>query len=127
MKKRVLVIDDHPEIREMYEDVLTAHNYDVRTAEDGLVGAQIAVEYVPDIILLDIMMPKMDGFTLLTSLKNNKGCTAKIIVISNLDSVEDEKKAIEAGAIKYLRKSSYTPDQVVAEIERILSDDVSST
>jgi DNA-binding response OmpR family regulator len=121
MKKRVLVIDDHPEIREMYEDVLTAHNYEVRTAEDGLIGAQIAAEYEPDVILLDIMMPKMDGFTLLTSLKNSN-CTAKIIVISNLDSADDEKKAIDAGAVTYLRKSSYTPDQVVVEIERILAN-----
>lgn len=121
MNKKVLIIDDHAEIREMYESVLTTKGYDVRTEENGLTGAMQVIEFKPDVILLDIMMPQMDGFAVLDALKNNQMITSKIIVISNLENKQDEDRALSSGADKFLRKSAYTPEQITEEIEKILA------
>lgn len=116
MQKSILIIDDHADIREMYSSVLTTKGYTVCSEEDGLNGVKRAVECKPDIILLDIMMPKMDGFTVLDTLKNNPQITGKIIVISNLENAGDVEHALSSGAYKFLRKSEYTPEQIAEEI-----------
>ncbi len=121
MKAKILIIDDHPEILNMYSDVLIAQNYDVRTAQDGLEGVKLATEYQPDVILLDIMMPKMDGFAVLTSLRNGGKMCCNIIVLSNLDNDADKKHALDAGATMFLSKSDYTPDQIIGKIEEIIA------
>jgi DNA-binding response OmpR family regulator len=121
MGKKILIIDDHSDIREMYEFALKAHGYNVYSAENGITGVQSALEFKPDLILLDIMMPEMDGFTVLSTLQNSKE-TPTIIIISNLDGKEYIKKALDSGASKYMLKSEYTPDEVVAEIDKIYSN-----
>ena len=65
MKEKILIIDDHADIRDMYETVLKMKEYDVCSEPDGLHGAMKAAEWKPDVILLDLMMPQMDGFTVL--------------------------------------------------------------
>ena len=120
MNTKVLIIDDHADIREMYASVLTAKGYDVCTEENGLSGAMKTIEFKPDVILLDIMMPKMDGFAVLDVLKNNHAITSKILVISNLENEQDAERALSSGADKFLRKSAYTPEQIAQEIEKIL-------
>ena len=122
MSKKILIIDDHAEIREMYESALKAHGYDIKSEENGLKGAMRAVDYEPDLILLDIMMPQMDGFAVLEALQQSANLCCKIIIISNLDNDEDIQKALDMGALKYLVKSEYTPDEVVNEIEHALAD-----
>ena len=121
MKEKVLIIDDHAEIREMYETVLRMKEYDVCSEPDGLRGAMKAAEFKPDVILLDLMMPQMDGFTVLDALKNNHNLSCKIIVISNLSNQQEEERALQAGADKFLRKSDYTPDQIAEEVQKILN------
>ena len=120
MKEKILIIDDHAEIRDMYGTALRAKDYEVYAEPDGLSGAMRAAECKPDVILLDIMMPKMDGFTVLDALKNNTNIVCKIIVISNLENDRDKEKSLAAGADAFLRKSEYTPNQIVEEIEKIL-------
>jgi len=121
MSKKILIIDDHAEIREMYENALNAQDYDVRTRENGLTGVMCAVDFNPDLILLDIMMPQMDGFAVLEALNQNEKVTKNIIIISNLDGENDKKRALNLGAAKYIVKSEYTPDQIVDEIEKKLA------
>ena len=123
MAKKILIIDDQAEIREMYESVLRAKNYDVHSKENGLTGAMHAVEFEPDLILLDIMMPQMDGFAVLNAINQSEKLYCKIIVISNLDDKETIQKALDRGAIKYMIKSEYTPDEVVDEIEKIFAEE----
>lgn len=121
MKEKILIIDDHADIRDMYETVLKMKEYDVCSEPDGLHGAMKAAEWKPDVILLDLMMPQMDGFTVLDALKNNKQLDCKVIVISNLSNQQEEERALQAGADKFLRKSDYTPDQIVEEVKKILT------
>ena len=121
MGKKILVIDDHAEIREMYESALRAQGYEVLSEENGLKGAMRAVDYEPDLILLDIMMPQMDGFAVLEALNQSASLRCNIIIISNLDDEEGIQKALNMGAVKYMVKSEYTPDEVVHEIEQILA------
>ncbi|MFA5986608.1 MAG: response regulator [Parcubacteria group bacterium] len=120
MKKKVLIIDDHAEIREMYEAVLRLKDYDVCSEPDGLRGAMRAAEFKPDVILLDLMMPKMDGFTVLDALKNNHAISCKTIVVSNLSNQQEEERALKSGADKFLRKSDYTPNQIAEEVQKVL-------
>ncbi len=122
MKKRVLIIDDHADIREMYEAALKAQDYDVASEEDGIAGIKTALKFNPDLILLDIMMPKMDGFIVLSTLQNSKDAHYKVIVVSNLDGQEYIDRALNFGALKYMLKSDYTPDEIVAEINKICSN-----
>lgn len=120
MNKKILIIDDHEEIREMYGSVFTARGYEVYAESNGLTGAMKAAEITPDVILLDIMMPQMDGFAVLEAMNQNENLCCKVLIISNLENEQDEKRALELGALKFLRKSEYTPDQVVQEVEKIL-------
>lgn len=122
MSKKILIIDDHADIREMYESALGARGYEVQSEENGLTGAMRAIDFEPDLILLDIMMPQMDGFAVLEALNQNAQLKCSIIIISNLDSDEDIKKALDMGAIKYIVKSEYTPEEVIGEIENALKE-----
>ncbi|NJP03880.1 response regulator, partial [Candidatus Gracilibacteria bacterium] len=90
----------------------------VMTATDGLDGISKAVEFRPDVILLDLMMPQMDGFEVLTAMRQNSSMNVKIIVISNISQPADIEKATKAGADGYLSKADNDPDQVVAEVKK---------
>jgi DNA-binding response OmpR family regulator len=122
MGKKILIIDDHADIREMYQSALGAHGYDVISEENGLKGAMRAINFKPDLILLDIMMPQMDGFAVLEALNQNDDLFCKVVVISNLGDDEGIRKALDLGAVKYMVKSDFTPDEFVAEINKILAE-----
>jgi len=120
-KKLLLVEDDNLLIR-MYEDKFTRDGYEVTTAftgEDGLIKLK---NFQPTLILLDIMLPKMNGFEVLQAIKVDPA-TKKIpvIMLTNMASEEDSKKGLELGAVAYLVKSENTPDQIVAKIKEILA------
>ena len=117
-KRRVLIIEDNLDILEMYSVAFTSRWYDVSLATDWLSGMTKAVNLRPEIIILDIMMPHMDGFEVLHTLKNNTSLQTTVIVNSNLEWVDEEKKVKELWADYFLRKSSYTPLDVVSFIEK---------
>lgn len=116
--KTVLIIEDSSDLREMYTLALTSKGYTVHSAADGLSGIAKAGEVKPGIILLDIMMPYMDGFEVLATLNNNTNMRPTIIVNSNLEGADEEKKVKEMGADYFMRKSQYTPMEVVDFIEK---------
>jgi CheY-like chemotaxis protein len=119
-KPEILIVEDNADILEMYDIAFRAKGFSVHQANDGLEWVTKAVTAHPEVIILDIMMPHMDGFEVLHTLKNNTSLDCTIIVNSNLEGVDEEQKVKELGADYFLRKSQYTPLDVVSFVEKIL-------
>ena len=102
---KILVIDDQPANLEVLVSFLTDHNFNVRIAENGKWALQVLETYQPDIIILDVMMPEMDGFETCRRIKSNKD-TADIPVVfmTALDSIQDKVTGFEAGGVDYITK-----------------------
>jgi len=103
--RRILVVDDEPVNRELLEDMLVPLGYQVFQAPDGKTALQVVREISPDVILLDIMMPKMDGFEVAKRLKQDEETKAiPIVMVTSLGAVEDRVRALAAGANDFLSK-----------------------
>ena len=122
-KIKILLIEDDSFLSGMYDTKLKLEGFDVVLAEDGAKGLELAVSQGPDIILLDIILPKMDGFTALKHLKENTE-TKKIpvILMTNLGQKEDVERGIALGAQDYLVKAHFMPSEVVEKIRKYLGD-----
>lgn len=123
MSKRILIIDDDLYIRELYEEVLKTACFDVMGASDGKDGLNKIVEGGFDLILLDIMMPQVDGLQLLHALKQTttKKPNGKIILLTNLSHDPTIQEGLNAGAAAYLIKADVTPDQLVNKVKELLN------
>ena len=103
--KRILVIDDEPAIRRLVDEALSASGYEVRTAHDGADGLKVAAAMLPDLILLDIMMPVTDGFTVYERLRAKPiGLTCPIIFLTARSEIDDKLLGFEKGAADYVTK-----------------------
>lgn len=120
MNKRILVIEDNTEVREVLEEVLELSGYDVTTAEDGTIGVQKAVSNPPDLIICDVMMPKLDGYGVLNIL-GKKPATADIPFVFLTAKAEkaDFRRGMNLGADDYVTKPFYK-DELLQVIERRL-------
>jgi CheY-like chemotaxis protein len=119
MKKTLLFIEDESVVHKTLTDVLGGDKYEIVSALDGEIGLRLAKEKHPDLILLDLIMPKMNGFEVLQALKADEDTKGiPVIVLTNLEQMEDIQKAIDLGATTYLVKSNYSLNEVVAIIER---------
>ena len=120
-KIKVLIIEDEEMLVNMYISKFEKEGYQAEKASNGRIGLEQAKKIKPDIILLDIMMPEMDGFMVLKNLKTDTGTkNIPIIMLTNLGQEEDIKKGIKLGAIDYLVKANLTPAQVVDKVKEIL-------
>lgn len=120
--KKILVIDDDTLLLGMYRDKLGREGFEVLTSPSGADGLKKAKSTQPDLILLDILMPKMDGFQVLWQLKKDPQ-TEKIPVIflTNLSrGDEDIQKGLELGAAAYLVKARFRPAEVIGKIREVL-------
>lgn len=118
----ILIIEDDPLLVNMYKTKLTMEGFNVLTAEDGQQGLRLAVQQKIDFILLDIMMPKMSGIELLTSLRQSiRGKSIPVIVMSNLIDEDKVKQATALGVKEFLVKSNVTPSQVVEKIRQYIA------
>ena len=114
---KVLVIDDDKFTRTLLESKLRQENIDVALASDGDEGIQKVKEWKPDVIVLDLILPKRDGFELLEVLKKTpEGKHAEIIVFSTLSQERDKAEALSLGAKAYFMKSENTVHHVVEAI-----------
>ena len=120
-KPHILVVEDESALREMYEDWLTAENYQVSTAEDGVVGIDKIMHQHPDLVLLDIMLPKKDGFEVLEEVRRNpKTRDLPVIILSSLDKGFEQKQGLDLGAEHYLVKTEISPDSLYETINKVL-------
>ena len=116
---RVLLIDDDPFIADMYILKLRAERFQIEVARDGKEGLKRVVEFDPDVVLLDIVMPGLDGFQVLEELRK-KGDRRKIILLTNLGQKEDVERGMRLGADDYVIKAHFTPSEVVEKVRSIL-------
>ena len=120
-KKKVLIVEDDKMIIDMYSLKLSQEGFNVLQAEDGKTGWEQAQSQQPAIILLDIILPEMDGFTVLKNLKENDVTKdIPVILLTNLGQDGDVKKGLELGAKDYLIKANYTPQQVVDKVKSMI-------
>ncbi len=122
MNKKILIIEDDPSILKAYTDHLKREGYEVDVAHDGEEGLNKVEEFGPDLILLDIIMPKMDGITMLKKLRKLDSAYSNVPVIF-LTNLSDEKTvidAIEAGSMSYLVKADHTLEDVVERVRLFL-------
>ena len=116
-KKIILVIEDEEPLRRVLKDILTVEGYSIIETKDGVEGLEMALKEHPDLILLDIVMPKMNGLEMLKQLRTDEwGKTAPVIVLTNLSDNEDVAKAMDIGAFEYFVKTDIKIDEVIAKI-----------
>jgi two-component system OmpR family response regulator len=121
-KRKIMIIEDDKGIQDIYLLNFQAAGYEVIIEGDGLSGISYVVEKNPDIILLDVMMPNMDGFAFLKAMKENTSSTIPVVVCSNLSDKETHDRALAAGASAVLLKVNYSGKELVQKIDSILAE-----
>ncbi len=122
MNKKIMIIEDDKSIQDIYTLNFQAAGYEVVLEGDGLSGISSVVEKKPDIILLDVMMPNMDGFAFLKAMKENTSVNIPVVVCSNLSDKETYNKAFASGASAVLLKVNYSGKELVQKIDLILAE-----
>lgn len=118
-KKKILIVEDDSFLVGLYTTKFELEGFETFTAEDGEKGYKTAKEKKPDIILLDILLPKLDGFEVLKKLK--KGADTKsipVILLTNLSQKNDVQKGLDLGAVDYLIKAHFMPSEVVSKVNK---------
>jgi CheY-like chemotaxis protein len=122
--KKILIIDDDQTFQKTMTDKLISRNYIVVSAVDGEEGLQKAVSESPDLILLDIKMPKMDGITLLKKMRAVETLPhMPVLITSNLSGAENIADGVSLGVRGYIIKSNETLDTIVSEVDKTLYPD----
>ena len=119
--KKILFIEDESALQKAFGDILSESGYEMKSAMDGETGLRLVGTEKPDLILLDITLPKLNGFEVLEKLKKNPE-TKKIpvIILTNLEKIEDVDKAIGLGAMTYLVKAQYKLEDVIEKIKNAI-------
>jgi DNA-binding response OmpR family regulator len=119
--KTILFIEDEPTLQKTVGRFLEKEGYQVKNALDGELGLQMAKKFKPDLILLDLILPKKDGFEVLRELKIDEATkNIPVIVLTNLEGSTDVEKALSLGATTYLVKANYELEEVVKKIKETL-------
>ena len=119
--KKILFVEDEAALQEAFGGVLKRAGYQIIKALDGEIGARLAKSEKPDLIILDLVLPKLHGLEVLEKLKKDKETEdIPVIVLTNLERAEDIEKAIELGALTYLVKMQYNLTEVVEKIRKII-------
>ena len=123
MSKKILFIEDESALQKTFGEILKQGGYEMISALDGETGLRLAKSEKPDLILLDLILPKMHGFEVLKKLKEDKETKdIPVIVLTNLEKIEDVDKALELGATTYLVKAKYSLEEIVEKIKNALGE-----
>ena len=119
--KNILIIEDDPFLIDIYVTKLKDLGFSVDVASDGKEGLRKLKEKDFDVLVLDIVVPHIDGWQVLRQIgEDEKLKNLKVVVLSNLGQKEEVEKGLKLGAVKYLIKAHYTPQEVVDEIKKVL-------
>ena len=121
MEKSILIIEDEADIREAMAEAVAQGGFSVSTAINGSLGLEKALADHPDLILLDIVMPVMDGHETLEKLRQDPwGRTAKVIMLTSMDDVENIGTAHEGRITDYIIKSHSSLDEILAKVKNVI-------
>ena len=119
--KTILLIEDEGALQKTLGDVLSKEGYKILAALDGEVGARLAKEKTPDLILLDLVLPKMTGLEVLKQLRGDEETKdIPVIVLTNSEDMQDIQQVMDLGATTYLVKSNYELQEVVQRVKTAL-------
>jgi len=121
-KYKILIIEDEPNLLEMYRIYLEKADYHPITASDGKTGLELAQKEKPDLIILDILLPEINGWMLLKRFKSDPRLKKiPVLIFSNLGQPEEIKKGLQLGGDDYLLKTDLTPKELLEKIKKMLS------
>lgn len=121
MAKKLLLVEDDITLRDLYAARFGIENYELSVATDGESGLAMAQEILPDCLLLDLRIPKLNGFEVLRRLKENpKTKKIPVIVLTALSGDEDRRKCLEAGAAAFLTKAETMPKEVLSHVKKVI-------
>lgn len=121
MAKKILVIEDDKFLRELIVRKLSDDGFTTSEAIDGEEGIKKIREEKPDLILLDLILPSIDGFEVLSQIKEDESLKSiPVIILSNLGQKEEVEKGLKMGAVDYLIKAHFTPGEIIEKIKNIL-------
>jgi len=119
--KKILFIEDESALQKTFGEILKQEGYEMISALDGETGLRLAKSEKPDLILLDLILPKMHGFDVLKKIKEDKEIkNIPVIVLTNLEDIKDVDRAIGLGATTYLVKAQYSLEEIVEKIKNAL-------
>ncbi len=123
MNKKILIVDDDPMLRKMYAKKFEIAGFEVEISANGEEGIQKAQSFNPNLIISDVMMPKLDGFGLLKKIKEEPDLkNIPVILLTNVGGSDDDKdRGIKAGAADYLIKSQHSPNEIIEISKKYLS------
>ena len=120
--KKILFIEDESALQKAMGKTLEKDGYDIISALNGEEGLRLAQTKNPDLIVLDLILPKLHGFEVLKKLKEDKKTqNIPVIILTNLEATQDVEKAIKMGATAYLVKSSYNLEEVTEKIKDVFN------
>lgn len=121
MAKTILIIEDDKFLRELITQKLIKEGYNVSEAIDGEEGIKKVKEEKPDLVLLDLILPGIDGFEVLSRMREESTLSSiPVIILSNLGQKDDVEKGLKMGAIDYLIKAHFTPGEIIDKIKSAL-------
>ena len=122
MAKKILIIEDDKFLRQLIVQKLAKEGYETIEAVDGEQGLKEIQEKNPDLVLLDLILPGIDGFEVLSQMKKNEELAkVPVIILSNLGQQEDVQRGLNLGAVDYLIKAHFTPGEIVKKIRKALN------
>ncbi len=120
-RKKVLIVEDDKFLRELLVGKLETEGLETLAAIDGQEGLKVIEEKKPDVIILDLMLPNVDGFQVLEKMKENPAqASIPVIVLSNLGHREDIERCMNMGAKDFMVKAHYTPNEIVDKVKSYL-------
>ena len=119
--KKILFIEDESALQKTFGDILKEAGYKMISALDGETGFKLAQIQKPDLVLLDLILPRMHGFEVLRKLKEKPETKEiPVIVLTNLERMEDVEQAVKLGAVAYLVKTQYTIEEVIEKVKKAI-------
>ena len=122
MAQKILIIEDDKFLRELIAKKLIKEGYEIDEAIDGEEGVKKVKEFMPDLVLLDLILPGIDGFEVLKTVKeDDKLVSIPVVILSNLGQKDEVEKGLKLGAVDFLIKAHFTPEEIVEKIKFVLS------
>lgn len=119
-KKKILIIEDDRALQSAMLEILAQEGYETVSAYDGEEGVHKAETEKPDLILLDLILPKKDGYEVLAEIKNGPDKNIPVLILTNLEEIENVQKALELGANTFMVKSDFSLRDIIEKIKENL-------